>query len=326
MRLSIAAINVRLVVMVWCADRFVEGASAAGVHGGMPPLLIGMLNIGFGTSAPELSVSALSSLQGNSGIALGNAWGSNITNIALIIGLVALISPISVHGQVVRRELPILLGITALAGWQVYAGYLSRADGVVLLVVFALLLALSIRDGMRSRDDVVADEIRKQYLADTMPLGKAIMWLVLGLILLIASSRLLVWGSVFIASDLGINDMIIGLTIVAIGTSLPELASSLAAIRKNEHDLALGNIIGSGLFNTLGVVGLAAVINPLAAPPEALTRDWALMAGLTVALLLMCIAWRGRPGRINRVEGAGLLTVFCGYTGLLVWTAMAAAA
>ncbi|TKA93116.1 calcium/sodium antiporter [Halopseudomonas bauzanensis] len=326
MLLAIAAIIVGLVVLVWSADRFVEGASAAAVHGGMPPLLIGMLIIGFGTSAPELSVSALSSLQGNSGIALGNAWGSNITNIALIIGLVALISPISVHGQVVRRELPILLGITALAGWQVYDGYLSRADGVVLLVVFALLLALSIRDGMRSRDDVVADEIRKQYLADTMPLGKAIMWLVLGLILLIASSRLLVWGSVFIASDLGINDMIIGLTIVAIGTSLPELASSLAAIRKNEHDLALGNIIGSGLFNTLGVVGLAAVINPLAAPPEALTRDWALMAGLTVALLLMCIAWRGRPGRINRVEGAGLLTVFCGYTGLLVWTAMAAAA
>ncbi|MCO5785851.1 calcium/sodium antiporter [Pseudomonas sp. G11-1] len=326
MLLAIAAIIIGLVVLVWSADRFVEGASAAAVHGGMPPLLIGMLIIGFGTSAPELSVSALSSLQGNSGIALGNAWGSNITNIALIIGLVALISPISVHGQVVRRELPILLGITALAGWQVYDGYLSRADGVVLLVVFALLLALSIRDGMRSRDDVVADEIRKQYLADTMPLGKAIMWLVLGLILLIASSRLLVWGSVFIASDLGINDMIIGLTIVAIGTSLPELASSLAAIRKNEHDLALGNIIGSGLFNTLGVVGLAAVINPLAAPPEALTRDWALMAGLTVALLLMCVAWRGRPGRINRVEGAGLLTVFCGYTGLLVWTAMAAAA
>ena len=326
MLLAIAAIIIGLVVLVWSADRFVEGASAAAVHGGMPPLLIGMLIIGFGTSAPELSVSALSSLQGNSGIALGNAWGSNITNIALIIGLVALISPISVHGQVVRRELPILLGITALAGWQVYDGYLSRADGVVLLVVFALLLALSIRDGMRSRDDGVADEIRKQYLADTMPLGKAIMWLVLGLILLIASSRLLVWGSVFIASDLGINDMIIGLTIVAIGTSLPELASSLAAIRKNEHDLALGNIIGSGLFNTLGVVGLAAVINPLAAPPEALTRDWALMAGLTVALLLMCIAWRGRPGRINRVEGAGLLTVFCGYTGLLVWTAMAAAA
>src|SRR5690554_1249079 len=326
MLLAIAAIIVGLVVLVWSADRFVEGASAAAVHGGMPPLLIGMLIIGFGTSAPELSVSALSSLQGNSGIALGNAWGSNITNIALIIGLVALISPISVHGQVVRRELPILLGITALAGWQVYDGDLSRVDGIVLLVVFALLLALSIRDGMRSRDDVVADEIRKQYLADTMPLGKAIMWLVLGLILLIVSSRLLVWGSVFIASDLGINDMIIGLTIVAIGTSLPELASSLAAIRKNEHDLALGNIIGSGLFNTLGVVGLAAVINPLAAPPEALTRDWALMAGLTVALLLMCIAWRGRPGRINRVEGAGLLTVFCGYTGLLVWTAMAAAA
>ena len=325
MLLAIAAIIVGLVVLVWSADRFVEGASAAAVHGGMPPLLIGMLIIGFGTSAPELSVSALASLQGNSGIALGNAWGSNITNIALIIGLVALISPITAHGQVVRRELPILLGITALAGWQVVDGALSRMDGIVLLVVFALLMAMSIRDGVRNRDNVAGDEVQKEYLADIMPLGRAIMWLVLGLVLLIASSRLLVWGAVYIASELGISDMIIGLTVVAIGTSLPELASSLAAIRKGQHDLALGNIIGSGLFNTLAVVGMAAVIHPLQVAPETLSRDWLLMAGLTVALLLMCIGWRGRPGRINRLEGAGLLAAFGGYTGLLVWTAINAA-
>ena len=325
MLLALAAIVVGLVVLVWSADRFVEGASAAAVHGGVPPLLIGMLIIGFGTSAPELSVSVLSSMQGNSGIALGNAWGSNITNIALIIGLVALISPITAHARVARREMPILLGITALAGWQVFDGEISRTDGVVLLVVFTLLMAWSVRDGMRSRDDVVSEEIRKEYLADTMPLGRALMWLLLGLILLVVSSRMLVWGAVFIASDLGVSDLIIGLTIVAVGTSLPELASSLAAIRKKEHDLALGNIIGSGLFNTLAVVGIAAVIRPMEVAPEVLTRDWALMAALTVALLLMCIAWRGRPGRINRLEGAGLLTAFCGYTGLLVWTAMNAA-
>ncbi|SDS87918.1 cation:H+ antiporter [Halopseudomonas litoralis] len=325
MLLALVAIVVGLVLLVWSADRFVEGASAAAVHGGVPPLLIGMLIIGFGTSAPELSVSVLSSLQGNSGIALGNAWGSNITNIALIIGLVALISPITAHARVARREMPILLGITALAGWQVFDGEISRADGIVLLVVFVLLMAWSVRDGMRSRDEVVSEEIRKEYLADTMPLGRALIWLLLGLVLLVASSRLLVWGAVFIASDLGVSDLIIGLTIVAVGTSLPELASSLAAIRKKEHDLALGNIIGSGLFNTLAVVGIAAVIRPMEVAPEVLTRDWALMAGLTVALLLMCIAWRGRPGRINRLEGAGLLAAFCGYTGLLVWTAMNAA-
>lgn len=322
MLLASVAIVIGLVVLVWSADRFVEGASAAAVHGGMPPLLIGMLIIGFGTSAPELSVSALSSLQGNSGIALGNAWGSNITNIALIIGLVALISPITAHGQVVRRELPILLAVTGLAGWQVWDGMISRADGMVLLLVFAVLVIWSIRDGLRSRDDVVSDEMRKHYLADTMPLGRAVMWLVVGLILLVASSRLLVWGAVDIASSLGVSDLIIGLTIVAVGTSLPELASSLAAIRKKEHDLALGNIIGSGLFNTLAVVGVAALIRPLDAAPEVLTRDWTLMAALTVVLLLMCIAWRGRPGRISRVEGAALLVAFGGYTGLLVWTAM----
>ncbi|WP_193073370.1 calcium/sodium antiporter [Pseudomonas sp. FME51] len=325
MLLALAAILIGLVLLVWSADRFVEGASAAAVHGGVPPLLIGMLIIGFGTSAPELSVSVLSSLQGNSGIALGNAWGSNITNIALIIGLVALISPITAHARVARREMPILLGITALAGWQVFDGEISRTDGIVLLVVFALLMAWSVRDGMRSRDDVVSDEIRKEYLADTMPLGRALIWLLLGLVLLVVSSRLLVWGAVFIASGLGVSDLIIGLTIVAVGTSLPELASSLAAIRKKEHDLALGNIIGSGLFNTLAVVGIAAIIRPMEVAPEVLTRDWALMAALTLALLLMCIAWRGRLGRINRLEGAGLLTAFCGYTGLLVWTAMNAA-
>src|SRR5690554_405039 len=179
MLLAFAAIIIGLVVLVWSADRFVEGASAAAAHGGMPPLLIGMLIIGFGTSAPELSVSALASLQGNSGIALGNAWGSNITNIALIIGLVALISPITAHARVARREMPILLGITALAGWQIFDGEISRVDGIVLLVVFALLMAWTVRDGMRSRDEVVSEEIRKEYLADTMPLGRALMWLLL---------------------------------------------------------------------------------------------------------------------------------------------------
>lgn len=321
MLLAFAAILIGLIILVWSADRFVEGASAAAVHGGVPPLLIGMLIIGFGTSAPELSVSALASLQGNSGIALGNAWGSNITNIALIIGLVALISPITAHARVARRELPILLAITALAGWQVYDGQISRTDGVVLLVVFALLVGWSIYGGMRNRE-TLSEEAHQQYLTGTMPLGRAVMWLLVGLVLLVISSRLLVWGAVFIARDLGVSDLIIGLTIVAVGTSLPELASSLAAIRKKEHDLALGNIIGSGLFNTLAVVGIAALIEPLDAAPEVLTRDWTLMAALTLVLLLMCIAWRGRPGRINRVEGAGLLMVFCGYTGLLAWTAM----
>ena len=326
MLLAIVAILVGLALLVWSADRFVDGASATATHAGMPPLLIGMLVIGFGTSAPELSVSALASWQGNSGIALGNAWGSNITNIALIIGLVALISPITVHAGVVRRELPVLMGITALAGWQIVDGQLSRMDGVVLLVAFALLLGWSIFDGLRGRNNQLSTEMHAEVVAGVMPLRRALIWLVVGLLLLIVSSRMLVWGSVFIARELGISDLIIGLTIVAIGTSLPELASSIAAIRKKEHDLALGNIIGSGMFNTLAVVGLAAVIAPLQVAAEVLTRDWLLMAALTVVLWLMCIGWRGRAGRINRVEGAGLLVVFFGYIGLLTWTAMHAAA
>lgn len=323
MLLALAAILIGLVLLVWSADRFVDGASATATHAGMPPLLIGMLIIGFGTSAPELAVSALSSLQGNPGIALGNAWGSNITNIALIIGLVALITPITAHAGLVRRELPMLLAITALAGWQVYDGSLSRLDGVVLLVVFALLLSWSVYDGLRSRTSVSA-EMKDQQQSGIMPLNRALIWLLVGLVLLIVSSRMLVWGSVFIARDLGVSDLIIGLTIVAIGTSLPELASSLAAIRKKEHDLALGNIIGSGLFNTLAVVGLAAVIAPLEVSSEVLTRDWVLMAALTLALLLMCIGWRGKPGRIGRLKGGALLIVFFGYIGLLTMTALSA--
>ena len=321
MGLAILAILGGLALLVWSADRFVEGAAVTARHFGMPPLLIGMIIVGFGTSAPEMAVSALAAVQGNPGIALGNAYGSNITNIALILGLTALLAPIAVHSSVLRKELPILVAVTALAAWQLTDGMLSRTDAWILLGVFAALMAWTIVQGMRQRQDALGQEVDAEYQQHNPSLPRAIFWLVLGLILLIASSRLLVWGAVSIAQGLGISDLIIGLTVVAVGTSLPELASSLIAIKKGEHDIALGNVLGSNLFNTLAVVGIAGSIHPLAVGAEVLTRDILVMGILTLSLFVFGYGFRGQ-GRINRLEGGLLLTSFIAYTGFLVFTVL----
>ncbi|MBY6219927.1 calcium/sodium antiporter [Marinobacter nauticus] len=319
MLIASLAILAGLALLVWSADRFVEGSAAAAGHFGMPPLLIGMVVVGFGTSAPEMVVSALAASQGNPGLALGNAYGSNITNIALILGITAVIAPIAVHSQVMRKELPILALVTLAAAWLLFDGELSRLDAAGLLVLFALLLGWSIWSGMRKTDDAFATEMDAELAAHPMPIRKAMLWLVVGLVLLIISSRVLVWGAVDLATRFGVSDLVIGLTIVAIGTSLPELASSIIAARKGEHDLALGNILGSNLFNTLAVVGIAGSIAPMAVANEVLMRDIPVMVGLTLALFVLGYGFRG-PGRINRLEGVGLLAIFVGYTAYLLST------
>ena len=324
MLMSIAAIVLGLAVLVWSADRFVDGASATARYAGMPPLLIGMVIVGFGTSAPEIVVSIISAMEGNPGLALGNGYGSNIANIGLILGITALISPISVHSQVLRKELPILLLITLLSLALLWNGMLARTDAMVLLGVFVLLMAWSIRQGMSNGNDSMTGDEVKELDDNQMSLKQAIFWLVAGLLLLIISSRILVWGAVNIAQSFGVSDLIIGLTIVAIGTSLPELASSIAAIRKNEHDLAIGNVIGSNLFNTLAVVGLAGIIHPLEVAPEVISRDFMVMGGLTLSLFVLGYGFKGRQGRINRVEGALLLAVYGGYTGWLAQSVLGA--
>ncbi|WP_187298787.1 calcium/sodium antiporter [Marinobacter sp. F3R11] len=324
MVMATGAIIAGLVLLVWSADKFVEGAAATAKHLGMPTLLIGMVIIGFGTSAPELAVSAMAAADGNPGLALGNGYGSNITNIALIVGLTAVIAPIAVHSQVIRKELPLLVVLTLIAGAQLLDGELSRIDGWVLLGVFTAVMGWSIFQGMRSKGDSLTSEAEAQIGPELMPMKTAIIWLIIGLILLVASSRLLVWGAVTIAQSLGVSDLVIGLTIVAIGTSLPELASALAAVRKNEHDLILGNILGSGIFNTLAVVGLAAVIQPLSVDPEVLYRDWTLMLVLTLSLLVMGFGMTGWRKIISRFDGSILLLVYVAYTGYLLSTVVAA--
>lgn len=311
------AVAFGLALLFWSADRFVGGSAAVARYFGMPSLLIGMLVVGFGTSAPEMVVSAFAASQGNPGLALGNAYGSNIANIALILGLTALISPVSVHSQVLRKELPILTAVTALAAYQIWDGELTRVDAVVLVGVFGGLMAWTIWQGLRRRADALGSEIEQELEAHVMTAGRAVFWLVTGLIFLIVSSRILVWGAVEIAHGFGVSDLIIGLTIVALGTSLPELASSVIAIHKGEQEIALGNVIGSNLFNTLAVVGIAGTIHPMAVAPEVFSRDMLVVTGLTVSLFVVGYGFRGL-GRINRFEGAALMACYIGYTAYLV--------
>ncbi|WP_404297769.1 calcium/sodium antiporter [Halomonas sp.] len=318
MILPAVAVVAGLILLVWSAERFVDGAAATSARFGISPLLIGMLVIGFGTSAPELVVSALAASQGNPGLALGNAYGSNIANIGLILGLVALISPLAVHSAVVRREMPILGGATLLSALLMWGGVVGRLEGTLLLALLAIFIGTSIFRARRDGADSLSTDTEQSLAEHPMSMAAGLAWTGIGLVLLVISSRILVWGAVAIAEGFGVSDLIIGLTVVAVGTSLPELASSISALRRREHDLVLGNVVGSNLFNTLGVVGLAAVIQPIQVGAEVLLRDWSLMAAMTLMLAVFALGWKGREGCINRLEGGVLLVMYLTYTAWLV--------
>jgi cation:H+ antiporter len=325
MLLPSLAILTGLVLLLWSADRFVDGASAVAHHFAMPALLVGMLIVGFGISAPALAVSVFAAMDGSPGLALGNAWGSNILNTSLILGATAILLPIAVRSAVLRKELPILMAAIALTALLVLDGKLSRWDAWLLLGAFVVLIVWSIRAARGQTRDTLAVETASALRQGAQPLAKALAWLVLGLLVLVISSRLLVWGAVAIAQTLGVSDTVIGLTVVAIGTSLPELASCLAAARKGEDDIALGNVLGSSLFNTLAVVGLAGAIAPMDIEPALLTRDLPVMAGLTVLLFAMGWGFNG-PGRIGRVSGGLLVLIYLSYTAWLLRTLAPASA
>lgn len=318
MLLPFLAIILGIVLLLWSADRFVEGAAAVAGHLGLPSLVIGMVIVGFGTSAPEIVVSIMAALDGNPDLALGNALGSNIYNVGLIIGVTALIIPIAVHSTIIRRELPLLFLFGMVAGVLFWNGELSRLESLVLLAGFFGLMGWTIWTALRGKDDPLAAETEQELSSHAMTLGRAILWLALGLTLLLVSSRTLVWGAVSVASALGVSDLIIGLTIVALGTSLPELASSIAAVRKGEHDIAIGNVVGSCMFNLLAVVGIAGVIAPMEAlSADIMLRDWPVMMAMVVSLFVMGYGFRGE-GRINRIEASALLLGLVVYNGWLV--------
>lgn len=313
-----------LYVLIWSADKFVDGSSAAATRLGMSKLLVGMIIVGFGTSAPEMLVSALASLNGNAGIAIGNAYGSNIANIALILGITVLIRPISIERNVMVRETPILLAVTLLSYYLIWDGTVSRLDAVLLLALFFCIVTLTVRASLREEQrrkpsPELEHNMPKQDEPEPMPMKKALFWLIAGLALLIASSRLLVWSAVGIANYIGISDIIIGLTIVAVGTSLPELASAIAATRKNEHSLVIGNIIGSNFFNALAVVGLAGVISPLPVEQGVLVRDMPVNILLTLFLFVFGMrVGRQTEGIISRFEGGIMVIIYGLYTAQLI--------
>ena len=324
MALSIVAVIAGLALLVWSADKFVDGAVGVAKFCGMSSLLIGMVVVGFGTSAPEMVVSALSALQGNPELALGNAYGSNIANVALILGVTAIIIPVVVKKIALWRDLPILLAVSGLAFYQLHDGAISRMDAVVLLAVFVGIMIFNILSERAIAKKVAAEnpvDAAQPDSAKKSSLSKSVLWLVLGLVLLVASSRMLVWGAVEIARSLGVSDLLIGLTIVAVGTSLPELASSIMAARKGEDDLAVGNILGSNLFNTMAVVGIAGIIAPMDSVDKCVfTRDLPLMLCLTTLLFIFGIPFRklkGGVGRINRFEGIFFVAAYVGYLYLL---------
>ena len=296
---------VSLLVLAWSADKFVDGACGVAKFFGISPFLIGMVIVGFGTSAPEMLVSATSALSGSPDIALGNAYGSNIANIALILGVAAIVNPIKVDKSLMKKELPFLLLTIPLTVVLILDGQISRIDAVILLAVFLVIMVIS---SLGKKEELSEDSENGEKVS----IFKSLFWLVFGLGLLISSSKALVWAAQEIAVWLGISELIIGLTIIALGTSLPELASSVSAARKNEHEVAFGNVVGSNLFNTLCVVGIAAAIAPVASDPKILLRDIPLVSVLT--LLLFVFAARQK---ISRFSGVLLVAVYFTYNTLL---------
>ncbi len=317
--LPAAALFLGLALLVKSADIFIEGAAATAVHLNISPLIIGVVVLGFGTSMPEVIVSVLAALDHAPELAVGNAIGSNIANVGLVLGMTVLLKPIIVRSSVLRQELPLLVGVTLLAGLLLLDGELRRFDGLLLLagLIVSLLWMIRINRQAGKTDPLEREMEQELHQAAALPLKKALWWTLGGLIVLMASARMMVWGAVEIAHAFDVSEAVIGLTIVAIGTSLPELAAGITAARKGEADLMLGNILGSNLFNLLAVMAMPALIYPATLNADIIVRDYPIMLGFTLAMLIFALPLPGRPARINRLEGSLLAGAFFGYLFLL---------
>ena len=306
-----------LILLVWSADRFVIGGAAIAHNLGVSAIIIGMVIMGFGTSAPEMFVAGTAAMTGNTGVVVGNAIGSNIANIALVLGISALISPLVVESQTLKREFPVLLLVSFAVLGLMWDRNLSQQDGMILLAGTFMLVGwmLWLAQKERSFGDPLEGEFEAELPQD-MSTKIAIFWTIVGLIALMGSAKMLVWGSVNVAETFGVSELVIGLTIVAIGTSLPEVAVSVIGTLKGEDDIAIGNIIGSNLFNLLAVLGLGSAIHASPLTEEVLFRDYATMLVLTFALFAMAYSFKNRKGRINRFEAAILLAAYIGY---MIW-------
>ncbi len=306
-----------LVLLIWGADRFVHGAAAAARNMGVAPILIGLTIVAFATSAPEILVSVVASIREEPGLAIGNAIGSNIVNIGLVLGCVAIVRPIQLRSDTLRREMPALLAVTLLTVSLFLDSYLSHIDGIVMLTGLVIVMIWLARLGMRSAP---SDPIKKEY-EDEIPANvttrMAIIWLLIGLICLLVGAQLLVDGSIEIARFLGVSEVVIGILLVALGTSLPELAVSLVSALKGEYGLAIGNIVGSNIFNLLAVIGVAATITPTALAPSVLSLHIFVMVAFTLVLFAMTYDYDGK-NELSKIEGAALLIAFIAYDSYVV--------
>jgi cation:H+ antiporter len=305
-----------MLCLIWSADRFVDGASGLASNLGLAPLLVGMLVVGFGTSAPELLVSGTAALENNPGLGMGNAIGSNITNIALVLGVTAMIVKLPVHSRIVKIELPILLLSGIAVFWLIaHDNNFSKLDGWILAISLVVVMSFLVYLSLNSETKVLETESVAE-LPEVLPLKMAIFWTVAGLILLVLSSKALVWSATNIATFFGVSDLIIGLTVIAIGTSLPELAAAISSALKKQTDFAVGTVIGSNIFNTLGVLALPGIIGTTEIPEGVLERDLPIMLAITVLLLIFGIGYWNRYV-INRWKGFVLFSGFIGYEFIL---------
>lgn len=324
MSLFVLAMAAGLGLLIVGAQLFVSGAAATARNLGVSTLIVGLTVVGFGTSAPELLVSATAASEGATGLAVGNAVGSNIANIGLVLGLSALFAPIAVRSNVLRREFPLLFAVMLVAVLLLLDHRLDRSDGWILIAGLGVFLYWVVSLGLRDRSDALGAEVDAE-LGPPRSMPRALFGVAVGLGILLLGSRLLVWGAVNTAQAVGVTDLVIGLTVVAVGTSLPEAATAVVSVLKGEHDIALGNAIGSNMFNLLGVLGIAGAVQDAAIDPTVLSRDFVTMTAFTIALFAMAYGFRG-PGRINRLEGGALLAGYCAYLLMIYHNPLTAAA
>jgi cation:H+ antiporter len=322
MLLAFSAITFGLVLLVWSADKFVEAASSLANHFGISPLIIGIAVIGFGTSAPEILVSIIAVLEDTPDIAIGNALGSNIANIGLILGVTAFIAPIPIAKGLLRREFPLLIIATVILTGCLIDGSLDQIDGLTLLLVLVATLIFLIKSHRNTPKKRRIEENLIETIPEDMTLISAIGWVFVGLMILIASSKTLVWGATYIALGLGVSELIIGLTVIALGTSLPELAASIASLKKGVPDMVIGNVIGSNLFNSLAVTGLPAMITNFNIDSHAVSRDLPVVGGLTILLLCFSYFPALLTRSLSRIKGFLLLFCFVIYQLYLYYDVM----
>lgn len=320
MLLYVTAVVLGTAALVWGADRFVDGAAALARRLGVSPIIIGLTVVSVGTSLPELLVSVSATIMGHPDVAVGNVVGSNIANIGLILGAASLFRPLMVHGSLVRREYPLLVCVSVIAWLMARDGSFSRFEGIALVAGLVLFLAWMTVTAKQGAPEILLKEASRATGApgEAPSLSKPVFSLMAGLVGLTAGSRFLVWGGVALARTFGVSELIIGLTLVALGTSLPEMATSVAGAVKKQDDIAVGNVVGSNLFNTLAILGIPSLLRPLQVSAEAFHRDFPVMLLATLALWPVCRSWRGRQGRVNRLEGGALVAGYLVYIGILL--------